>query len=114
MLVVEDQAQVRAYAVAVLKNYGYRVVEAGNADEALLLYERDGQRIDLVMPIMSGRELAQRLGKLQPGIRVLFMSGYTDDAIVHNGVLEEGAEFIQKPFSPEQLAGKVRAVLGSD
>jgi PAS domain S-box-containing protein len=117
VLVVEDQAEVRAYAVAVLKAYGYRVVEAGNAGEALLLCERDGPRIDLVltdvvMPNMSGRELAQRLGKLQLGIKVLFMSGYTDEVIVNNGVLEEGAEFIQKPFSPEQLAGKIRAVLG--
>ena len=67
---------------------------------------------DVVMPNVSGRELADRLEKLRPGIKVLFMSGYTDDVIVHHGVLEEGAEFIQKPFSPEELAGKVRAVLG--
>jgi PAS domain S-box-containing protein len=118
VLVVEDQAEVRAYAVAVLKAYGYRVIEAENAGEALLLCERDGPRIDLVltdvvMPNVSGRELAQQLEKHQPGIQVLFMSGYTDDAIVHHGVLEEGAEFIQKPFSPEQLAGKIRAVLSS-
>jgi DNA-binding response OmpR family regulator len=117
VLVVEDQAEVRAYAVAVLKAYGYRVIEAEGAGEALLLCERDGQRIDLVltdvvMPNLSGRELAQRLGKLQSGIKVLFMSGYTDEVIVNNGVLEEGAEFIQKPFTPEQLAGKIRAVLG--
>jgi DNA-binding response OmpR family regulator len=64
------------------------------------------------MPNLSGRELAERLDKLQPGITVLFMSGYTDDAIVHHGVMEEGAKFIQKPFSPEELARKVRAVLG--
>ena len=118
VLVVEDQAEVRAYAIAVLKAYGYRILEAENAGAALLLCERDGQRIDLVltdvvMPNLSGRELAQRLGKLQPGIRVLFMSGYTDEVIVNNGVLEVGAEFIQKPFSPEQLAAKIRAVLGS-
>jgi CheY-like chemotaxis protein len=117
VLVVEDQAEVRAYAVAVLKSYGYRVVEAGNAGEALLLCERDGSRIDLVltdvvMPNTSGRELARRLGQLQPGIRVLFMSGYTDEFIMNNGVLEEGADFIQKPFSPEQLAGRIRAMLG--
>jgi hypothetical protein len=117
VLVVEDQAEVRAYAVAVLKAYGYRVIEAENAGVALLLCERDGERIDLVltdvvMPNVSGRELAHRLEKLQPGIQVLFMSGYTDTVIAHNGVLEEGAEFIRKPFSPEQLAGKIRAVLG--
>jgi len=117
VLVVEDQAEVRAYTVAVLKAYGYRVVEAENAGAALLLCERDGERIDLVltdvvMPNVSGRELARRLEKLQPGIRVLFMSGYTNNVIVPNGVLEKGAEFIQKPFSPEQLAAKIRAVLG--
>ena len=116
VLVVEDQAEVRDYAVAVLKAYGYRVIEAENAGEALLLCERERGRIDLVltdvvMPNVSGRELADRLEKLQPGIKVLFMSGYTDNVIVHHGVLEEGAEFIQKPFSPEQLAGKIRAVL---
>ena len=66
---------------------------------------------DVVMPNMSGPELANRLAKLRPGIKVLFMSGYTDDVIVHQGVLDEGAEFIQKPFSPRELAGKVREVL---
>jgi DNA-binding response OmpR family regulator len=101
----------------VLKAYGYRVIPAGNAGEALLLCERERGRIhlvltDVVMPNVSGRELANRLEKMWPGIKVLFMSGYTDDIIVRHGVLEEGAEFIQKPFSPEELAGKVRAVLG--
>jgi CheY-like chemotaxis protein len=117
VLVVEDQAEVCDYAVTVLKTYGYRVIPAENAGEALLLFERDGEHIDLVltdvvMPNVSGRELANRLEKLQPGIKVLFMSGYTDDAIVHHGVLNQGSHFIQKPFSPEVLAAKVRAVLG--
>ena len=117
VLVVEDQAEVRDYAVAVLKAYGYRVMAAANAGEALMICERGRGRIhllltDVVMPNVSGRELADRLEKMRPGIKVLFMSGYTDDAIVQQGVLEEGAEFIQKPFSPEDLAGKVRAVLG--
>ena len=117
VLVVEDQAQVRDYTVAVLKEYGYRVIQAENASEALLFCERERERVDLVltdvvMPNVSGRELANRLEKLRPGIKVLFMSGYTDNAVMHHGVLEKGAEFIQKPFSPEELAGKVRAVLG--
>ena len=117
VLVVEDQAEVRNYAAAVLKAYGYHVTTAENAGEALLLGERDGERIDLlltdvVMPNVSGRELAARMEKLQPAIKVLFMSGYTGNVIVHHGILEKGSEFIQKPFSPEQLAGKVRAVLG--
>jgi two-component system cell cycle sensor histidine kinase/response regulator CckA len=114
VLVVEDQAEVRKYAVAVLKSKGYRVIPAESAGEALLLCERE--RIDLVltdvvMPNVSGRELAERLEKLQPGIKVLFMSGYTDNVIEQRGVLEKGAGFIQKPFSPEELARKVRAVL---
>src|ERR1035437_6242236 len=117
VLVVEDQAEVRKYAVAVLNSYGYRVIQAENAGEALLLRGRERGRIDLVltdvvMPNVSGRELAHRLETLQPGIKVLFMSGYTGNVIEHQGVLEEGAAFIQKPFSPEELAGKVRAVLG--
>ncbi|MCX6632736.1 MAG: PAS domain S-box protein [Candidatus Solibacter sp.] len=115
VLVVEDQAEVRKYAVKVLEAYGYRVIPAGNADEALLLWERERIDLvltDLVMPNLSGRELADRLETLQPGIKVMFMSGYTDNVVVHQGALDEGAHLIQKPFSSEDLAGKVRAMLG--
>ena len=118
VLVVEDQEEVRGYAVTVLEAYGYQVVQAADAGEALLLCEHDGRRIDLlltdvVMPNVDGRELANRLKTRQPGIKVLFMSAYSDDVIVNHGVLEEeAAEFIQKPFSPEDLARKVRTVLG--
>jgi DNA-binding NtrC family response regulator len=92
------------------------VIEAASAAEALLVWEREGERIaliltDVVMPSLSGRELADRLKERRPGIKVLFMSGYTDDTIVHHGVLEKDAEFIQKPFSPGQLAIKVREAL---
>jgi PAS domain S-box-containing protein len=117
VLVVEDQAEVRDYVVAALKVYGYRIVQAGSANEALSLCEGEGKHIDLlltdvVMPNAGGRELANRLEKLQPGLKVLFMSGYTDDVILHHGVLAEGVEFIHKPFRPEQLATKVREMLG--
>jgi len=117
VLVVEDQAEVRDYAVAVLQAYGYQVMKAENAGEALLLCEREPERIDLVltdvvMPNVSGRELADRLGKLHPGIKVLFMPGYAGDDVARQGVPDESAEFIQKPFSPEQLAIKIREVLG--
>jgi PAS domain S-box-containing protein len=117
VLVVEDQAQVRKYAVTALSAYGYRVIEAENAGEALSLCGREPGRIhlvltDVVMPNVGGRELAAHMEKLRPGIKVLFMSGYTGDAVVKQGALEAGAKFIQKPFSPEALAGKVRAVLG--
>jgi DNA-binding NtrC family response regulator len=82
----------------------------------VLFCARGEERIDLVltdvvMPNMSGRELADRLEECRPGIKVLFMSGYTDDAIMHHRVLDKGTEFIQKPFSPDQLAAKVRDVL---
>ncbi len=116
VLLVEDQVEVREYAIAALKAYGYQVVTAQNAGEALLLFEH-GRSVDLVltdvvMPNMSGRELANRLEKLRPGIKVLFMSGYTDDAVAQYGVLDLNSRFIQKPFSPEQLAVKIRKVLG--
>jgi len=116
VLVVEDQAVVRRYAATALRTFGYQVIEAENADEALQVCERERDRIDLiltdvVMPGLSGRELADRLKQLRPEIKVMFMSGYTDDAIVHPGALEKGAEFIQKPFSPDQLAIKVREML---
>ena len=116
VLVVEDRTEVRNYAVAVLKSYGYHVIPAEDGGEALLLCEGEHHQIDLVltdavMPKLSGWELAQRLEKLQTGIKVLFMSGYTDDVIPHHGAFDKGVHFIHKPFSPEQLAGKVRAVL---
>ena len=117
VLVVEDQAEVRKYAVTVLESYGYRVVQADSAGQALSLFERERGRIDLVladvvMPNVRSRELTDRLEELQPEIRVLYMSGHTDCVIVHYGVLRQGAQFIQKPFSPEQLAARVREVLG--
>ena len=117
ILVVEDQAEVCDYAVAVLKEYGYRVIQAANAGDALLACEREPARIhllltDVVMPRTSGRELVARLATARPGMKTLFMSGYTDEVIAQHGVLDEGTHFIQKPFSPEELAGKVRAVLG--
>ena len=114
---MEDQTEVRNFAVAVLKGYGYRVLEAPNANEALRICGREREPIhlvltDVVMPHMSGRELAAKLAAMRPEIKVLYMSGYTDNVIVHHGVLDAGANYIQKPFGPEQLAGKVRTALG--
>jgi len=117
VLVVEDQTEVREFAAAALAEYGYRVIVAQNSGEAFTLCERGSAGIDLVltdvvMPETSGKELAGRLRQRWPEIKVLFMSGYTDEVISHRGVPEEGFQFIQKPFSPKQLAQKVRSVLG--
>lgn len=116
ILLAEDEDLVRKLAREVLETLGYQVLEATNGGAALLLCERHTEQIhllitDVVMPEMSGRELSDRLSLLRPDMKVLFMSGYTNNAIVHQGVLEEGAHFIQKPFSPDVLARKVRDVL---
>jgi two-component system, cell cycle sensor histidine kinase and response regulator CckA len=116
ILLVEDEPKVRALARAILQRKGYTVLEAADGAQALAIYDEHARAIDLlltdvVMPRMSGREVAERLAALQPGLRVLFMSGYTDDAIVHHGVLEAEVAFVQKPITPDSLSEKVRAVL---
>jgi PAS domain S-box-containing protein len=116
VLVVEDEDTVRELVVEMLRISGYSVVEARHAGEALLICERASEPIDLmvtdvVMPQMSGRHLAERLAPLQPNMRVLFMSGHTDDAVIRHGVKNAIMTFIQKPFTPAALARKVRAVL---
>jgi len=116
ILVVEDQAEVREYVVAALKRYGYRVIPAPNAGEALLIFEREGDHIDLVltdvvMPYSSGFDLAKRLKTLRRRVKILFMSGYADDVLERHGVAQEGTAFINKPFTPQELAVKVRSVI---
>ena len=118
ILLVEDEEMVRKLARQILATQGYRVLEATNGEEALRMCEHDQEPIellltDVIMPEMSGPELAERLHRLRPELRVLFMSGYTDDAIVHHGVLAEGAHFIQKPFAPDVLSRRVRQILKS-
>jgi len=117
ILAVEDEDNVRKLTVQILKGQGYSVLEASHAEEAMkVVREQTGNGIhllltDVVMPGMSGHELANHLISLLPKIKVLFMSGYTDNAIVHHGVLEEGVNYIQKPFTVDALARKVREVL---
>ena len=116
VLLVEDEEIVRDLGVRILERLGYRVMQAGNGDAAISLAREYVERIDLlmtdvVMPGMNGRELASRLTRIHPETRVLFTSGYTDDAIVHHGVLDEGVSFIGKPYTPSALAKKVREVL---
>jgi PAS domain S-box-containing protein len=117
ILLVEDDPALRALAARVLRELGYRVFEASDGEAALRLAQaHSGRPIDLlltdvVMPRMGGRELAERLSKLRPPIRVVFMSGYTDLPIAYSGPIEAGVLFIQKPFAPSTLAHKVRAAL---
>ena len=119
VLLVEDAAPVRSLARKGLQGYGYQVLEAADGPAALELSARHPGEIDIlvtdvVMPGMSGRELAERLAPARPGMRVLYTSGYTDDAMVHQGVLRSGVAFLQKPFVPETLARKVREVLDGE
>ena len=117
ILVVEDEPEVRQFAVQALESYGYNVIEANDGDEGLEIYRQMGDGIDLVvtdvvMPRMGGRELANRVWRMRPDMRFLFMSGYTDNALTLNGVLEPHVRFIEKPFSLEGIAKRVREALG--
>jgi len=116
ILLVEDEDQVRTVARAILQRHGYKVVEMRAAEDALMYCQGRAEPIDLlltdvVMPHMSGPELARRLIDIRPTLRVLCMSGYTDDAIVRHGVMQANIAFLQKPFTTESLTHKVRDVL---
>jgi CheY-like chemotaxis protein len=116
ILVVEDDAEVRAFTRHVLQTCGYTVLEAAHGGEAIPLAEEHQGPVhllvsDVVMPEMGGRRLAERILALKPGIKVLYVSGYTPDAVVRHGVVESEAAFLQKPFTPSVLARKVREVL---
>ena len=116
ILVVEDEEEVRKLAVAILRKQGYRILEASHGGDAFLICEQGKEPVhllltDVVMPGLNGPELARRLMSFYPQMKVLFMSGYTDNAIFQQGVLDYGMFFLQKPFSVEGLVGKVREVL---
>ena len=116
ILLVEDQEQVRAVAAGILRRSGYEVIVARDVADALALCDARAGAVDLlltdvVMPQMSGAELARRLTGARPALKVLCMSGYTDDSVVRHGVLESGVAFLQKPFTPASLTRKVREVL---
>ncbi|MEW5735611.1 MAG: transporter substrate-binding domain-containing protein [Thermodesulfobacteriota bacterium] len=117
ILVVEDEGQILKLCKMTLERQGYKVLSAQTPGEALLLCEKHIAEIDLlltdvIMPGMNGNELKERITSLRPEIKTIFMSGYTADTISHRGVLAQGTNFLQKPFSPRELAQRVRQVLG--
>ena len=116
LLVVEDEPAVRQLVRRILIGQGHTVIEAGNASEALALVEQTNAHIDLlvtdlVLPGLSGRELWEHLQARQPDLPVIYMSGYTQDAVIQHGVLQSRVNFLQKPFSPDALVAKVNQVL---
>jgi CheY-like chemotaxis protein len=116
ILLVEDQEQVRELAVAVLRHAGYSVDSAADGQSALMLAEKLALPVDLlltdvVMPLMSGPELATQIRERSPGTRVLYISGYTSESLAADGVREEQAQYLSKPFTPAQLLDKVRSTL---
>jgi len=117
ILLVEDEKMVRTLALTILKRQGYNVLDAENGDEAIrIVQEHNGKPIDLllsdvIMPGMNGRQLWEHLRAQHPEMRVLFMSGYTDETILNEGALPPGIEYIHKPFPPDALVKKVRSML---
>ena len=116
ILVVDDEPIVLSLTRQMLEECGVHVIEAGSGQEALEICEQGDCRIDLlmtdvVMPGMSGRELAERLATLLPSLKVLFTSGYTNDAVIKHGISETSQNFLQKPFTFEGLSKKVRDII---
>jgi CheY-like chemotaxis protein len=116
IMVIEDEDVVRSLASRGLRDHGYTVIEARNGVQALGYVKQHPGAVDLVisdvvMPEMGGREFGQRLAQVEPGLPVLYMSGYTGDDVVQRGLLDAGAPFQQKPFAPASLASKVRGML---
>jgi len=115
ILVVEDEPDVRMVVCKMLSMRGYNVLEAPGPKEALAIFEDNSERIDLlltdvIMPVMNGRELHERIASMKPGIKTLYMSGYADGVIDDTGIVPGGVNFLQKPFSPEALAAKVAGI----
>jgi CheY-like chemotaxis protein len=118
VLLVDDSEQVRTLVFEILRRQGYQVIVASSPGEALLAAEQHPREIsllltDVVMPKMTGRELAERLTQLRPAIKVLYMSGYTENTIVHGGTLDPGIAFLPKPITAVALLRKVRETIGA-
>ncbi len=117
IMIVEDEPAILKMSEMMLETLGYKVIPAGTPGEAIRIAREHTGLIDLlltdvVMPEMNGRDLARNISSLYPELKVLFMSGYTANVIAHHGILDEGLDFIHKPFSRKMLGGKVREVLG--
>jgi two-component system cell cycle sensor histidine kinase/response regulator CckA len=118
ILVVEDDESVRKLTVRILQNQGYQVIEATDGFDAVRIARESSEEIhllltDVVMPTISGKVLASQIQALRPGVKILFVSGYTDNAIVHHGILDADVSFLQKPFTKNDLTGKIREVIDS-
>ena len=116
ILLVEDELSLLAMTQKMLEKMGYTILAANRPSEAIKIAEEYSRDIDLVftdvvMPEMTGKEMAERIRPLYPNARILFSSGYTANVIAHNGILDEGIEFIQKPYSKDALANKLRRIL---
>jgi two-component system cell cycle sensor histidine kinase/response regulator CckA len=118
VLLVEDEPALRQLAVLMIERLGYRVVETADGDQALAAVTEKGVRpavvlTDVVIPGMSGPALVERLREVLPEVKVVFMSGYTDDAVTSRGVMESSVNFLQKPFTMGALAAMLSAALGA-
>ena len=116
ILVVEDDADLRSYLAEILRGLKYRVITTPNAQSALMTLRANAQHVDLlltdiIMPGMTGRELGKQAQEVRPALQVLYMTGYSRNAVVHQGRLDEGVELLQKPVSQGELANRVRAIL---
>jgi DNA-binding response OmpR family regulator len=119
ILIAEDEPDLRELSRIFLESYGYKVLEAASAEQAIRTAEEYGARIhllltDVIMPGMSGRQLAEKILQKDPNTKILYMTGYTDDMVVQHKVLEPGVQLLQKPFTRTELAVKVRATLDGD
>jgi two-component system, cell cycle sensor histidine kinase and response regulator CckA len=116
ILLVEDDPVIREMSLMMLQHLGYSILSAGTPHEAIRIVKENSAEIhllitDVVMPEMNGGELADRLTEIRPEIKQIFMSGYTADIIAHEGILDNGGSFLQKPFSLQDLANRIREVL---
>ncbi len=118
LLVVEDEHGVRRLLAHILTRQGYKVLEASNGEEALEMFGKHAGEIklvltDMVMPKMTGRELGERLLEIRPALKIVYMSGYTDDVLMRTGTLSTNMPFLQKPLRPEVLTAKIRETLNA-